>query len=364
MPETIPAHRPPRTAQSGWSIPLVRVMGIQIRIHLTFFLLVALVAWSESRPGGLGLGGALVWLAAIFGSVLVHEMAHSIVARTKGAEVQAIVLLPIGGVSQLRHTPKDWRSEFVISVVGPLTSLGLAVLAGAAAAALGQHLLPVNIYDGPFLPRLAWVNLLLGGFNLLPAFPLDGGRVLRSLLERRRGAYEATRQAAALGKVLGGAMVVLGFFWNIWLILIGGFVFIGAVEEQRLADLHARLRGLTVAMMMRPADVILDADQPIGSVRWVADPQQLQFPVTSGGRYVGLADRMEMARGDPAAPVGTVTDAAAPYLRPDEDVGASGLDEMLESGYRSLAVVDQGRVVGMARLDDLSWYLTRGGTPR
>ena len=140
-----------------------------------------LFAVAAPEPGAAGVAWSLLWLAALFGSVVLHELAHCLVARRRGAEVHEILLFPLGGISKLEHLPETAADEFAIAIVGPLTSLTLGVVALGAGAALGGSLVPIDLLGGAWLVRLGWLNLILGVFNLLPAFPLDGGRVLRAL---------------------------------------------------------------------------------------------------------------------------------------------------------------------------------------
>jgi Zn-dependent protease len=316
------------------------------------------MAFAEAQPGGLGVGDGLLWLLLIFLCVLVHELAHSLVARRQGAIVHSIELLPIGGVSRIEGIPERWSDELIVAAVGPLASLGLAVLAAGAAAVTGTHLLPVNIYGGALLPRLVWLNLLVGLFNLLPAFPMDGGRVLRATLERRRDLESATHVAARLGRSLGGVMVVAGMFWNLWLILIGVFVFLGATQEEASTTAHTRLRGRQVRQFMRTPAATIDARDPLPVVRarWPGP-----YIVTVDGLYYGLADGDTLRAGGGAV-VADVADREAPTLAPDEDLGRSALDRLVGSGYQALAVVDKGTVVGVLMADDLaSWLGARAG---
>lgn len=351
-----------RTRRSmGWAVPLARIAGIRIYVHLTFLLLVGLIAYSESRPGGLGAWGGVVWVMAIFGCVLVHELAHSILARRLGASVKAIVLLPIGGVSQIQDMPRYWADEFWIAAVGPLASFVLGIVAIGASFAAGVALLPVNLGGGPLLPRLAWANLLLGAFNLLPAFPLDGGRVLRAWLERSHDAVTATRIAAQLGRTLAVAMIVFGFFWNLWFLLIGVFVYLGAAQEERIAVVHSRLTGWSVLRLMRHPVTTIEAETPVEQLRECWPGPQV---ITADGRYVGLALGSDLAEAPGGSTAGEVADREAPALAPGEDVGASALDTLINSGYPALAVVEDDRPVGVLAIADIAAWQQSQGTSR
>ena len=218
------------------SIRVARIGGIDIRMHWTFLVLVILVMWVNIGSGASTVIVGLLWITAIFASVLVHEYAHCFVARRRGAVVEDILLLPIGGLSQLKEMPKSPADEFAIAIVGPLTSLALAAPAAAAGVAFGAHLWPPTLFAGSWFARLAWLNVLLGGFNLLPALPMDGGRVARALLERHHDRLTATRKAARIARILAVVMIVGGAFYDFWLILIGFFVYLGAGAEEQAAE--------------------------------------------------------------------------------------------------------------------------------
>jgi Zn-dependent protease len=218
------------------SFRVARIGGIDIRMHWSFVVLVILVVWVNIGTGASAVGVGLLWISAVFASVLVHEYAHCVVARRRGAVVEDILLLPIGGVSQLNKMPERPNDELAIAVVGPLTSLGLATLAVAGGLVVGAHLWPPTLFAGSWLARLAWLNFLLGGFNLLPALPMDGGRVLRAMLERRHDRLTATRQAARIARMLAVVMILGGVFYDFWLVLIGVFVYLGASAEEQAAE--------------------------------------------------------------------------------------------------------------------------------
>jgi stage IV sporulation protein FB len=220
-------------------------------VHVSFFLLVALFALASTGPGGQGLLSGLSWLVILFACVVVHELAHCVVGQAHGAVVRDIVLLPIGGMSRLERLPPRPEDELAMAIAGPIASAALGVAAGAVAGAVGVALLPVDLATGSLLARLCWVNLLLAAFNLLPAFPLDGGRVLRALLARHHGEAMATRRAATVGRVVAVVMIAAGVLVDLWLLIIGMFVFFAATAEERATLQHLRLRGVHVRDLMR-----------------------------------------------------------------------------------------------------------------
>jgi len=219
------------------SVRVARIGGIDIRMHWTFVVLVVLVVWLNAGGGSATVAAGLVWIVAVFTSVLIHEYAHCVVARRRGAVVEDILLLPIGGMSQLEKMPEGAADELAIAIVGPLTSLGLAVLAVAGGLVFGAHLWPPTLFAGSWFARMAWLNILLGAFNLLPALPMDGGRVLRAALEEHdHDRLTATRQAGKVARILAMVMIVGGVFYDFWLVLIGLFVYMGAGAEEQAAE--------------------------------------------------------------------------------------------------------------------------------
>ena len=231
MGEPLPAPRP----RPG-SLAVGRLLGIELRIHWTFLLLLGLVAWAN---WGLGLGkvaAGLAWILAIFTSVLLHELAHCVVARGYGIEVEDILLIPIGGISQMRTIPKEPERELKMAIAGPATSLALGATMLLLGILLGVDLWPPTLLAGSWVARLAWLNVMLGLFNLLPALPMDGGRVLRAALSMREDRSTATHQAARIARVLAFGMLAVGFTYNFWFLLIGFFVLMAAGAEEAQAD--------------------------------------------------------------------------------------------------------------------------------
>lgn len=244
-------RRPTRPSGHRTSFPIARVSGIEVRVHWTFLLLLALFAWAGPASGFGSAYTAVAWVIVLFACVVAHEFAHSIVARRRGGDVHEILLFPLGGVSKLEHLPEDPADEFAIAIAGPLCSLGLAAGAALLAVAFGRPLLPPDLIRGPWLSRIVWANALLAAFNLLPAFPLDGGRVFRALLERRLDLLSATRVATRVGHVLAAALGVIGLLFDPWLVFIGVFVYFGASAEERATIIHTRLKGHQVFEVMR-----------------------------------------------------------------------------------------------------------------
>ena len=194
-------------------------------------LVVLVILSSGSRTTARSLAEGLIWLAALCLCIVAHELSHSLVARRRGFLVRDIVLLPIGGVSEISGLPGAPRDELAIAIAGPLGSLAFALLCALAGLVSGAVLWPPALFAGAFLRRLMWANLLLAGFNLLPALPMDGGRVLRALLAYRWTDLRATGLAVQIGRFLGLAMLVVGLRYDLWLSFVGLFVLVTAAGE-------------------------------------------------------------------------------------------------------------------------------------
>ena len=234
-----------------YSFKIGSAWGIPIELHLTFILLIAAV-FILSIPTQQFYTFTIVLF--LFAFVIFHELAHSIIARHYGIKVRKIILYPIGGVSEIEEIPDNPSQELRMAVAGPLTSLLLGVaLLGVSLTISTQTftLATLTTFTGNFLTDLASLNILLGAFNLIPAFPMDGGRVFRALLAERLKYSDATRYAVYLGKIFGIAMVLIGFFYNFFLILVGIFVYIGANEEEEQTIISTTLAGVRVKDVMQ-----------------------------------------------------------------------------------------------------------------
>ncbi|MFZ6005224.1 MAG: site-2 protease family protein [Actinomycetota bacterium] len=328
------------------------VAGVDIRVHATFLLLVLLVAIGSAGPEGPGVVSGLLWLAALFCCVVIHELAHSLVARRNGVPGIEIELLPIGGISRIAGPPEDPRVELRIAIAGPITSVVLGVAFAAVAVLAGASIWPPTLYGGRFPVRLAWVNLLLAGFNMVPALPLDGGRVLRAVLERRSDRARATRAAARAGRLLASMMIAAGFLWNLWLLVIGLFVYFGCAAEEAAATMHERVKNLRVRNVMIQEPVCVTTHMAVTrAVELLRRTAQRELPVvTAEGAYLGLVTARALLDADRDETVGDVMEVAAPTVRQEDLVEATGL---LGGDLEAAAVLSGGRVVGLVRASDV-----------
>ncbi|GJM42224.1 MAG: protease [Ardenticatenaceae bacterium] len=341
------------------SLKLFSVRGIDIRVHLTFPLILIWAAFQFGVLGGGGLAGALfgvISISLLFVLVTLHELGHSFAALNYGVPVERIVLLPIGGVAQLRHMPDNPKQEFVIAVAGPAVNVALAVLMGSAALLFGLPLSSpltsgVSLTFGSIFSYIFFYNVILAVFNMIPAFPMDGGRVLRSLLAMKLDYGRATSIAVTLGRGLAILFGLYGLFNGAFFtVLIAIFIFSGATQEGQMVQFRQRLRGYTVQQaysnqipVLQPSDSLREA------VNWTARGVT-DFPVSHFGEYVGfLNNNRLMAALQQAGPSQTVASVMARDVKP-VSLTADLYDvqqRMNNEGLGALPVVEYGRIVGI-----------------
>ncbi len=352
---------------SAWSITLGRLVGTEVRIHLTFLLLlgwIAIVAGaSEGRAAVLD---AVVLLLAVFGCVLLHEFGHVLTARHFGIRTRDITLLPIGGVASIDRMPDKPSQELLIAIAGPAVNVVIAiVLVGAFGARFdaGQMSAAIERRDVDLVSRLAVVNVMLVLFNLIPAFPMDGGRVLRALLAFRLGRARATRIAAGIGQAVAFGLGFLGLFGNPLLIFIALFVFLAASHESFAIALDEATEGVAMRQAMITSFSTLDTGSTVGqAVEKLLSTSQGEFPVTDGtGQLRGVLTRDGMIKAlaatGPETPVLDVMDRDVPTIGHRAPL-AEAAKTLQTSGQPLIVVVDQEeRVVGLVTLENLAEYL-------
>jgi len=339
-----------------WSIRIARVAGIEVRLHLTFLLFLAWIGFSYYRWGGPEAAWqGVVFMLALFGCVLLHEFGHAFAAMAFGIRTPDITLLPIGGVARLQRMPDHPWQELVVAVAGPLVNVGIAAvlifLLGQQLA--WEHLERLNQPGVAWLAKLASVNIMLVLFNLIPAFPMDGGRVLRALLAMALPYGRATQIAATIGQGLAFVFGFLGLFTNPMLLFIAFFVFLGAQQEAAAAQIKDISSGLPVAEAMvthlvpLPPHAVLD-----DAVEVLLRAAQHEFPVLDAdGRVLGVLTRDDLIaalkRFGPHHPVVEVMRRDLPVVysyAPFEEA----FRRMQECGCPALPVVDgTGRFVGL-----------------
>jgi len=354
----------------GWSLTLGTVRGIRIKLHLTFLLLIPWAAYNWGAADGAGWRGALFGIAvtsALFLCVVLHELAHSLVAMQFGVNVHEIELSPIGGVSKMDSMPEKPYQELVMALSGPLVNfaiavpLGIVVLGMLAAGAIRSlnhfaYLLGTPSWQG-FVLNLFISNILLALFNLLPAFPMDGGRVLRSVLALGLGQTRATRVATRVGQALAIVLAAIGLFppgglrANPVLVIIGLFVFAGAQQEERASEILAVLGDLRVGQAVITVCQVL---APHDTLDTVLDHTMRGHPacfgVVEAGRLVGLLSHEDIAAALEAYGHGVSVRDIMQKQFPSvsaSDTLAKAWQLMAASGRRALPVTRDGQWLGM-----------------
>lgn len=345
-----------RKQKMSWSVKVLTVREIPVRVHASFLLIVAWAAYAglSGRGSNSALGSVafmVLFTLLLFVCVVLHELGHSLVAQQFGVKVHDITLWPIGGVARLANMPKRPLAEFVITAAGPLVNLILALLFGVAAvAAIGPERLLTIITTGrgwfrlidaqngtALLLLLTLQNLLLAAFNLIPAFPLDGGRLLRSFLAALLPFRAATRAASFVGQGLAIVLVGLGFLLpgNFFLALIGAFVFLGAWQERSQVMTQERLARYTARDAMQPLGRRLAPGECVTTVaRQIAALPQSVYLVGAGEEITGIITRDALLKAakkaDATAAVGPFASRPPVCVAPDmtlEDAQAAfGLD--------------------------------------
>ena len=360
------------------SLRVARIAGIEIGIHYTWLLVFILITWSlaqgffpQNYPGW---NTAAYWITGVlaalflFLSVLMHELAHSLVAQARGLPVRSIILFIFGGVSNIGKEPEQPRVEFVMAVVGPLTSLVLAGIFWGLLHVVGEETSPL----AAMLSYLALVNALLAGFNLLPGFPLDGGRVLRSILWSTTGSLtRATNIAATTGRVFGWGLIGFGvfqlvsgnFLGGLWIAFIGWFLSSAAGASRQQVTMQEHLRGVRVGDVM---DSSLECVSPQTSVDDVVlgiffQRGRRAVPVCQDDRLVGivtLTDVKKLPRHKwTQTPVEEImTRQPLHTVEKDDDLN-SVLRLIAEHGINQVPVLEGGRLVGFLSQADILRYL-------
>jgi Zn-dependent protease/CBS domain-containing protein len=338
----------------GWSLNIGRIAGTEIRIHITFLLfLVWIFAASYASGGGDAAWNGLLFILLVFACVLLHEFGHIFMARAFGVQTPDVTLLPIGGVARLERIPEDPWQEFLIAIAGPAVNVAIVfALIAVAGANLGSGT-AVDNSNISLIDRLAAVNLFLALFNLIPAFPMDGGRILRALLGIRLGFVRATEIAASIGQVVAFALGFIGLFSNPMLIFIAIFVYLAATSEAHMVALRAMSRGVPVGAAMMTQFATLMPDAPIEeAVQTLLRTSQSEFPVVdAAGKPVGLLARGDIIRAlNQSGPKARVAEAMAPDL---PTIGhrrclSEALKMLQEKTAPAVAVVDAGgKLVGL-----------------
>jgi Zn-dependent protease/predicted transcriptional regulator len=346
-----------------WSVSIGRVSGITLRLHVTFLLFLAFIGYGGFMEGGWhGAGWAVAMFGSIFACVVLHELGHSIVAQQLGVQVKSITLLPIGGVAGLRNIPEQPWHEIAITVAGPMVNVIITCLllpfTGIPAQLLSVEM-PHNMQG--LLLTLTQANIMLFLFNLIPAFPMDGGRLLRAVLALAISYRRATAIAAGIGQGLAILFVLVGLKSSFWLIIIGAFIFMAAEGEERMVRIRGLLHDLDVEEVMnRDFAILSPGDRAAHAAELIYQTGQDDFPVVDEDHLVGIVSRprlVEVINAHGAnSPVQEAINPDVLVVSPHEKVSRV-YEEIIGDDNVSAVVMDEGKLVGVLSPENISRYL-------
>lgn len=352
------------------AIKIGSALGIPIRLHITFLLILPIFAYVFSiNPYPYGFQGveppetryALSALTAIllFTSILLHELAHSYMAKRYGVNIESITLFLFGGVSSMEEMPRDPGQEAKMAFAGPLTSL---IIGAVCLLIYGNVIAPNPSLSGNPIYLIIWIlgamNIVLAIFNLLPAFPMDGGRVLRSFYARRMSYVKATQSAAAVGKFFAILMAIFGILvGNLWFPLIALFIYVGASEEERSTQASVTLENVRVKDIMTKDVVSVPSSMNVEDlVHFMFDRKHMGYPVIDGGELRGIVTFTDIQRVPILnRPVTRVSDIMTrDIISVSSDAQASDALKLVTSrNIGRILVIDNGSLVGVLSRTDL-----------
>ena len=356
----------------GWSLKLGQIAGIRVQVHFTFLIFMAWIVLSgliAGRSQQVVLANA-AFVLGLFGCVILHEFGHALTAKHYGIRTKDITLLPIGGVARLERMPDDPRQELWVALAGPAVNVVIAagLWAWLYVTRGGFNVAGADVATGAFAERILLINISLVLFNMLPAFPMDGGRVLRALLAMRMEYTRATQIASSLGQGMALLFGIIGFFYNPMLMFIALFVWIGAAQESSMALMKSALGGIPVsAAMMTKFETVAPGDTLEHISRLILSGSQQDFPVLDGNQVVGVVTRSGLLKA-----LAQKNDLVASEIM-HRDVAAADASDMLESALQrlqtsscpTLPVVHKQQLVGLLTAENFGEFVmiknARGG---
>jgi Zn-dependent protease/CBS domain-containing protein len=347
----------------GWSLTIGRIAGTDIRLHFTFLLFLVWIGVADYLQGGAAAAlDSIAFILLVFLCVTLHEFGHIAMARRFGIRTPQVILSPIGGIASIERMPEKPRQELLVAIAGPLVNVVIVVLLMAGFGIGFERISALDFDTATLAERLLIVNIMLVLFNLVPAFPMDGGRVLRAVLAMNMGAPRATALAARIGQSFAFLFVALGLFYNPILIFIGVFIYFAAASEEQSAAFSGFASRLRVKDAMEPSPVLLIADEPLSrAVDALLSSPQKEFPVLDGaGQLVGVLDRDAMILGlrdqGAEAAVGNAMRASQPLFMDQPLVEA--FTRMRNGGARAEVVLDGGgKVAGILTQENIAEML-------
>jgi len=354
------------------SLSVGQFAGIKVQIHWTFWLLFIFVAFLVFTNDGnfSELAWNFVFVFALFFCVILHEFGHALTARRFGVGTRSITLLPIGGLASLKKIPENPKEEFYIAIAGPLVNVVIALLLypflnleaymGQDPEMLQEQLSSIN--GDNFLFYLFFVNIALVLFNMLPAFPMDGGRIFRALLSMKLGRIQATNIAASVGKFLAFLFFIYGIFFNVILAVIAVFIYFGAHSENITVQQLSLLEGNSVRDAMITEFSILKPDDPLSvAIDKILASTEQNFIVATDNRIEGILYMEDLAnalrKGGDELKIGEVMDQNVLTLEAEKPL-ASGYRK-IQQGYKNFfPVLEHGEIVGVVDMNNINEFLT------
>ncbi len=347
-----------------YSLRLGNISGIKIEIHWTFLILLAWIIFSNLRTDvdPEQTIWSLLLVLGVFVCVILHELGHALAAKKFDIKTTSITLLPIGGLAQMEQIPEKPKEELIIAFAGPAVNLIIAALIYpltniSSVTEIGE--LQLKAESGNFFPSLMMLNVWLAVFNLIPAFPMDGGRVFRAILSFRLGHAKATQIAASVGQILGMGFVFFGFFYNPFLVFIGLFIYLGAGAESAYTQTKSLLQGFTVKDVVMHEVPFIDKNASLKeAVDQLLNSQNKNFVVTDAGNPVGTLNRDQIIKAlhekDDKIPVDKIMKDVPLYF----PTGAP-LDKVLHEiqKHKIILVADDGKLEGIVDDENLAEFI-------
>jgi Zn-dependent protease len=348
-----------------WSIKLGRYAGIDVYMHVTFLLLiswVALVHWRQGQSLMAALAG-VAFILAVFLCVVLHEFGHALTARRYGIKTRDIILLPIGGVARLERLPTNPLQELWVALAGPAVNVVIAagLFFWLKVTASFEPLQGLTLTAGPFLERIMAVSLFLVAFNMIPAFPMDGGRVLRAVLATRKEYSRATQIAASIGQGIAVLFGFIGLFYNPLLLFIAFFVWIGASQEASMAQINSAIGGIPVQQaMMTDFKTLHKNDSLDRAIELTLAGSQKDFPVLDNGRIEGVLTQSDLLKALSAREHHpTVTTAMQRrFVTVDSlEMIETAFAKLKDCNCHTLPVMLNGQLAGLLTMDNVGEYM-------
>ena len=345
-----------------WSWKLVRLAGIDVYVHATFLLLIVWIGLGYWQLEGtlLAVLSGVSLILALFACVVLHELGHALTARRYGIRTRHITLLPIGGVAAMERMPEDPKQEIIVALAGPAVNLVIAACLWVWLS-ISDALVTVIYFDltgGLFLEQLMLLNVVLAVFNLLPAFPMDGGRVLRAALSMRLDRNRATQLAARVGQGLALCLGYLGLVYNPFLMFIALFVWIGATAEASMEQVKSSLSDIPVGhAMLTDFQTLVPGDSLAHAIELTLAGSQKAFPVLENGRAMGVLTQHGLLRGLQATGEHT---RVADWMQKKSQSAEVGepvhkvLQRLQQDHCPLISVTKAGKLVGIIDLENIS----------